>query len=397
MTEKLTNIYVEKLKPGAKRIDIRDAVISKLILRVEPSGKKTYLVDYSFAGRRNTEKIGDASILNVSQAREKAREFLASITMGNDPSKNGASIESLGDLIDDHYAEWSLANRKSGEKNLKLLRSSYGFLMSRHPESITLLEMEKWRVRLRKTGTKLATINRKTTALKALLNWGVKHKLLTHNPVASLPLFRETDSERKIRYLSEEERIRLFEAIDTREERICQERDSHNAWLQERGFPPLPSLRGFHFVDHLKPAVIVALNTGMRQGSLFSLQWSDVGFDEGVITLRASTTKAGKMQVIPMNRTVLDTLGKWREQSLRAVKVFNLKDCRTSWRNVLKMAGITNFRWHDMRHDFASQLVMRGVDLNTVRELLGHADLKMTLRYAHLAPDVKKRAVDLLE
>jgi len=70
-----------------------------------------------------------------------------------------------------------------------------------------------------------------------------------------------------------------------------------------------------------------------------------------------------------------------------------LVDIKTAWSELLAAAEIENFRFHDCRHDYASRLVMAGVDLNTVRELLGHADIKMTLRYAHLAPEHKSAAV----
>lgn len=93
----------------------------------------------------------------------------------------------------------------------------------------------------------------------------------------------------------------------------------------------------------------------------------------------------------------------WREASTSNGLIFSnittgeaFTHVKKSWAGLLDDANIKNFRWHDMRHHFASKLVMAGVDLNTVRELLGHADIKMTLRYAHLAPEHKAKAVEKL-
>jgi len=72
-------------------------------------------------------------------------------------------------------------------------------------------------------------------------------------------------------------------------------------------------------------------------------------------------------------------------------------NCKKAWSSLLKAAEIKFFRWHDMRYDFASRLVMRGVDLNTIREILGHSDIKITMRYAHLAPQKKRTKINMLD
>ncbi|HKF95733.1 MAG TPA: tyrosine-type recombinase/integrase, partial [Gammaproteobacteria bacterium] len=110
----------------------------------------------------------------------------------------------------------------------------------------------------------------------------------------------------------------------------------------------------------------------------------------------------GQTRHIPLNAEALNVLRQWRNQTKAEGLVFpgkhgnRLDNVRKSWASVLDAAYITGFRWHDLRHDFASKLVMAGVPLNTVRDLLGHADLATTLRYAHLAPDHRAQAVGML-
>jgi integrase len=153
--------------------------------------------------------------------------------------------------------------------------------------------------------------------------------------------------------------------------------------------------------------ILLSLSTGIRKGTLFGLEWGDADFSKRILTLRKEIEKTKKTRHMPMSDATYGILSKWKEQSgntLPTTLIFpspqtgkKINTCKTAWGSLLKRAKIENFRWHDMRHDFASQLVMRGVDLNTVRDLLGHADIKMTLRYAHLAPENRLQAVKILD
>ena len=130
------------------------------------------------------------------------------------------------------------------------------------------------------------------------------------------------------------------------------------------------------------------------------MKWPDVDFDRALITIHGHSAKSGRTRYIPLNAEALIALREWRSMhEVSESYVFpgkyggRLDNVRAAWLRVLKEANIAKFRWHDLRHTFASRLVMKGVDLNTVRELLGHASYQMTLRYAHLAPEHKAAAV----
>jgi len=143
----------------------------------------------------------------------------------------------------------------------------------------------------------------------------------------------------------------------------------------------------------------LTLNTGLRRGEILHLTWADVDLLQRELIVRGDNAKSGKTRHIPLNNEALTPLQQWRSDSKPTEWVFAGHDgkcmlaVKTSWKGVLHSAAIVDFRWHDLRHHFASRLVMNGVDLNTVRELLGHSDLSMTLRYAHLSPEHKADAV----
>jgi integrase len=195
-----------------------------------------------------------------------------------------------------------------------------------------------------------AAINRPLAALSTLLQ-------LAHEEWEVLPVVPkiklEKEAQGRLRWLEPDEEMRLLEA--------CRASRS----------------------PHLASIVTVALETGLRSSELLGLTWDCVDLSRGVI--RLEITKSGRRREIPMRQVVYQILAAMPKP--RQGRVWNVRNIRTAFVSAIEKANLVNFHFHDLRHSFASWFMMRGGSLQALKEILGHTDLKMTLRYAHLAPD----------
>ncbi len=404
MKAKLTQALISRTtaSPG-KRLELWDTVLPGLFIVVGEQAK-TYCVRYQVpGGPRRKKKLGSAEVLTVAEAREMAREVLVAVSRGEDPAapKPSEGI-TLGQLLEDHYYPWISANLKTAREIQRSMEATFAAFFATPIQALTVPAHEKELARWREKGNKGVTLNRKLVYLKTALNWAVKQGILEQNPLSKLARRPERDSTPKLRYLTIEEEARLYDVLRSRDTALREARQNHITWCLERKVDPPPPLSGA-YADHLEPMITVSLKTGIRRGALFGLEWRDVDFEHRVLVIRGEICKTGKGRVVPLSETALETLRKWEEQSRGEGLIFpsprtgkRMNNVDSSWERVLREADIKGFRWHDLRHTFASRLVMKGIDLNVVRELLGHSDLKMTLRYAHLAPNVKSQAVELL-
>lgn len=310
-----------------------------------------------------------------------------------------ARRSTLRHFLDDRYEPWAKTHLKTAAFQISRVKADFAAWMDKPMSDLNAWLIEGWRKRQRETKKRPVTINRTLQRLQGVLSKAVEWKVLERHPFAGLkPL--KTDRTGRVRYLSVEEKARLRKALLQREESLRQARMRFNAWLTARGRPVLP-LRTGEYVDHLQPIVLVALNTGLRRSELFHLCWIDVDLTAKWLSVDGATAKNGQTRRVPLNAEAFAILAAWRKQASAAEpRVFpgvggqRLKRVDRAWRGLRKRAALQEFRFHDLRHHFASRLVQSGIDLNTVRELLGHADITMVLRYAHLSPDRLTAAVE---
>lgn len=403
MKEKLTAKLLGSLHVTGNEYEVHDTTVGGLFVRVTAAGAKSYVVSWA-RGRKKT--LGRVGILTLDQARTEATQYLAEARAHGEPlavtqGRRGATLPSLRDFIEDAYMPWFKAHHKGHEKTQHTLSNNFDPIMSQRLDAITGRDLEQIRTGWMQAGNKASTVNRKMGSISGVFSRAVEWGYIDTHPLAKLKQLK-VDSKGVIRYLAADETKRLRDALDARQDEMRVERESANTWRTDRHRELMPSLLELPFTDHLKPMVLVSLNTGMRRGELFDLKWSAVNFDTKTITVAGATTKTSDTRHIPMNKEALGVLEAWKKQVKKSPYVFpgqdggRFEDVKSAWLKLLERAQIDGFRWHDMRHDFASRLVMAGVPLNTVRDLLGHADIKMTLRYAHLAPETKAAAVELI-
>jgi integrase len=243
---------------------------------------------------------------------------------------------------------------------------------------ITYLDLETYRNKRKATpanGSKPrtdASVNREMALIGHMLSKAVEWEMLETSPLKGKRLMFKENNQR-LRFLAEPEIVALLQA--------CDDLKTHS--------------------PHLRPLVETALLTGMRRGELLSLKWEQIS--NGFIYLEAAMVKSGKGRQIPVNDRLAEVLKEVRRgNQLKSEFVFcdsqgrRFYAVKRSFTSACRRAGIEAFRFHDLRHTFASRLVMRGASLKAVQELLGHADLKMTMRYAHLSHEHLRDSVNLL-
>jgi integrase len=211
-----------------------------------------------------------------------------------------------------------------------------------------------------------STVNRDLQCLRRMFNLAIVWRYATENPMRFVKFFREKAS--RVRYLT---------------------RDEFNQLLG-------------HCPEALRPVIIVAVHTGMRQGELLALRWADVDLENGFASI--NDPKNGTPRKVPLNHTARELLIRLHEVAKRE-RVFceangepyASRTVQWQFHRALEAAKIESFRFHDLRHTCASWLAMASVPLLAIQQILGHKDIRMTLRYAHLSPDQRVEAVKMLD
>jgi len=369
---KLTNRTVDRLRTDEPNGSIVwDDAIPGFGVRVRPSGRRTYLVQYrNQAGRTRRYTLGVHGALTPSAARDLARQSLAKVARGEDPAEEAAqrkSAPTVADLAEDYLARHAVPyKRASSVENDRsmLARHILPKLGRRKVEAVRRRDVEVLYQSLRATPY---CANRVLSLLGKMFSLAVAWGWRADNPTRGVERFQEHKRER---WVSGEDLERLVQAIEK------------------------------HPNQRAAKALLLMLLTGARRGEVLSATWDQFDLEQGSWTKPAHVTKQKRPEHFPLSPAAIDLLqGIKGDQATKFlfpgdVPGRPLRNIKRVWRRVCRDAGLEGLRIHDLRHTFASHLVSGGESLYIVGRLLGHTQVATTQRYAHLADDPLREASD---
>ncbi len=351
--------------------------------RSTKKGGKTvqvYFVDFRFKhsdGR--VERVRMDSPVNTQRGaeqyeRELRQQLLAGTYRRQEEAPEAAEVPTFSGFKE-RFLTYSETNNKAAtvEAKRQIIRTHLEpFFGRKRLDAIGVPEIEAYKASRLKLGRSPKTINNTLTVLHNMLALAVEYRHIDHIPHFKWMKRAITDFD----FFTFEEAPRLVEAAD-------------GQW---------------------KTMVLVAMDTGLRRGELIALQWDAVDLVAGRLVVKRNvwrghfgTPKGGRPREVPLTDRAIAALKAHRH--LRGQYVFCNEDgtylkndtLRKHLNRICKRAGLREVGWHTLRHTFASHLVMKGVPLKAVQELMGHATIDMTMKYAHLSPDARREAIKVLE
>ena len=335
--------------------------------RKTKEGNVRWYLDYRDGAGKRVQKLAmnamtaDDARIALQQAVQWAFDREHSIVR----EKARISFKEFAEVYSDNYAKIKKRSWERSDKHyLKAqLVPQFGQLALSEIEPLCI---ERFIAKRLKDGVQKSSINRELACLRMMLNKAIEWGYLSSNPMCKVKLFSEKDNQKE-RILTRDEEARLFAACSA----------------------------------HLSPVLLVALNTGMRRGEILNLRWKHIDFEARQI--RVENTKSGRTRHIGINSSLSEVFKQLKGVQGPDSYVFvnpetgtKYTDLKTAFKGACIRAKIVGLRFHDLRHTFATRLVQNGVDLITVKQLLGHSTVTVTERYTHSCLAQKVQAVESL-
>ncbi len=351
---------------GKSRVEFCDSELPGLYVEVRSNnpGQGTYYWRYKDAtGKTCHQKIGRTTEITLVEARRKAKQLKAEISLGADPrgaAKAQKAVVTVAQLFEDHYLPYVRQRKRSwktdGEMYRNHLRDRFGHLRL---NQLSRVQIQRFHSDLLTGGLAPATCDHQIKMLRHALNLAIDWDLLDVNPAAGVPLFN-TDNKVE-HYMDDVELEQLLTVLRTDHRRsVCQ-------------------------------IAMFLLSTGCRLNEALCATWDQVDIPNRVWRIPALNSKSKRVRSVPLNDSAIDVLGQLQTRGEFEHLFINRRTRKPYttitkvWERLRKKAGLPHLRIHDLRHQYASFLVNAGRTLYEVQQILGHSNPSVTTRYAHLS------------